>query len=236
MRGLYRGASGSERGSGRLQHPFAIGRLPTAMARLRVVSGPAAGRTVEVEEEVVIGREDTDLEIDDLELSRRHAVVRRHANRLQVEDLGSTNGTFVDGNRIAEPTLLGGGAEIKIGTTVLVVEGVLPVGSSEPGRELGDVQARNVTRVSPAVGAATAIGSPQAAATAESAAAPVATAPPAAPVTAPAQPVQPLGEFHPPSQPRQKGLASRSWLPVALSFGTVIIVAIALVIYFSQHQ
>jgi hypothetical protein len=49
------------------------------------------------------------------------------------------------------------------------------------------------------------------------------------------QPTQPLAPFHPPTQRRQKGLASRSWLPVALSFGTVIIVAIALVIYFSQH-
>ncbi len=210
------------------------------MARLRVVSGPAAGRTVDVEEEVVIGREDTDLEIDDLELSRRHAVVRRYANRLQVEDLGSTNGTFVDGNRIAEPTLLGGGAEIKIGTTVLIVEGVLPVGSSESGRELGDVQARNVTRVSPAVGAGTAVGSPQAAAATAATAPPAPPGPSAEPVTRPVssapQPVQPIGEFHPPTQRRQKGLASRSWVPVALSFGTVIIVAIALVIYFSQHQ
>ncbi|MBV9606637.1 MAG: FHA domain-containing protein [Solirubrobacterales bacterium] len=206
------------------------------------MSGPAAGRTVDIEEEIVIGREDADLDLDDLELSRRHAVVRRFANRLQVEDLGSTNGTFVDGNRIAEPTLLGGGAEIKIGTTVLVVEGVLPVGSSESGRELGDAAARNVTRVSPAVGANSAVGSPQAAA---SAAAPPATAPPSsaspssAPITGPpatqAQPTQPLAPFHPPAQRRQKGLASRSWLPVALSFGTVVIVAIALVIYFSQH-
>jgi ABC transport system ATP-binding/permease protein len=194
------------------------------MARLRVVSGPAAGKTVDIDEEVVIGREDADLDIDDDELSRRHAVVRRHANRLQVEDLGSTNGTFVDGNRIAEPTLLGGGAEIKIGTTVLVVEGVLPVGSSESGRELGD--ARNVTRVSPSV------GSPQAAAAPS---APPSSAPVTAQPAAQAQPTQPVAPFHPPSQPRQKGLASRSWLPVALSFGTVVIVAIALVIYFSQH-
>jgi pSer/pThr/pTyr-binding forkhead associated (FHA) protein len=201
------------------------------MARLRVVSGPAAGQTVDVEEEVVIGREDTDLAIDDVELSRRHAVVRRYANRLQVEDLGSTNGTFVDGNRIAEPTLLGGGAEIKIGTTVLVVEGVLPVGSTESGRELGDAQPRNVTRVSPAVGAS-------AAASPAAAESPAAPAPPSAvPVTAvaPPAPSQPLAPFHPPSPRREKGLASRSWLPVALSFGTVIIVAIALVIYFSQH-
>jgi pSer/pThr/pTyr-binding forkhead associated (FHA) protein len=194
------------------------------MARLRVVSGPAAGQTVDIEEEVVIGREDADLDIDDDELSRRHAVVRRHANRLQVEDLGSTNGTFVDGNRIAEPTLLGGGAEIKIGTTVLVVEGVLPVGSSESGRELGDAEPRNVTRVSQSIGST------------QAAAAPPSSAPVTGPPTPQAQPTQPLAPFHPPTQRRQKGLASRSWLPVALSFGTVIIVAIALVIYFSQHQ
>jgi hypothetical protein len=50
--------------------------------------------------------------------------------------------------------------------------------------------------------------------------------------------VQPVvGEFRPPERARkQPGLASRSWVPVALSFGTVIIVAIALVIYFSQHS
>jgi pSer/pThr/pTyr-binding forkhead associated (FHA) protein len=197
------------------------------MARLRVVSGPAAGQTVDIDEEVVIGREDTDLDIDDPELSRRHAVVRRFANRLQVEDLGSTNGTYVDGTRIAEPTLLGGGAQIKIGTTVLAVEGVLPV--SEAG---GDVaEPRNVTRISPVVSAPPAAGAPLASATTASAV-PVTNSPvaPTAPPPAPA-----VGEFRPPQHRRQRGLASRSWVPVALSFGTVVIVAIALVIYFSQH-
>jgi len=206
------------------------------MARLRVVSGPNAGQTVDVEEEIVIGREDTDLAIDDKEMSRRHAVVRRHANRLQVEDLGSTNGTFVDGTRIAEPTLLGGGAEIKVGTTVLVVEGVLPV--SDLSTEIA--VPRNVTRLSPTI----ADKAPQRSAPAGPPAAPSAppaapsapaAAPPAAP--APAAPVQPVGEFRPPERSRkQRGLASRSWVPVALSFGTVIVVAIALVIYFSQHS
>jgi FHA domain len=197
------------------------------MARLRVVSGPAAGKTVDVEEEVVIGREDTDLAIDDPELSRRHAVVRRHANRLQVEDLGSTNGTYVDGIRIAEPTLLGGGAEIKLGTTILAVEGVLPV--PEPGGDLAS--ARNVTRVSATVGE-TSVGAPPASAT-QTVPAPAAPAPTA---LVPAAPAQPVGEFRPPQHRHQRGLASRSWVPVALSFGTVMLVAIALVIYFSQHQ
>jgi ABC transport system ATP-binding/permease protein len=192
------------------------------MARLRVVSGPNAGLTVDVDEEIVIGREDTDIAIDDEEMSKRHAVVRRHANRLQVEDLGSTNGTFVDGTRIVEPTLLGGGAEIKVGMTVIVVEGVLPVPDS------GDITApRNATRVSAAI---------------REGASPPAAAPAAAPATppaaaAPAPPTQAVGDFRPPEPSRrQPGLASRSWVPVALSFGTVIIVAIALVIYFSQHS
>ncbi|HUA45883.1 MAG TPA: FHA domain-containing protein [Solirubrobacteraceae bacterium] len=192
------------------------------------MSGPAAGRTVDIEEgEVVIGREATDLDIDDPELSRRHAVVRRFANRLQVEDLGSTNGTYVDGTRIAEPTLLGGGAEIKIGTTVLAVEGVLPV--SETGGEIA--QPRNVTRVSPAVTTAPSTGGAAVAASTASAVPVTSTA-----VAPPAAPVQAVGEFRPPERSsKQPGLASRSWVPVALSFGTVIIVAIALVIYFSQH-
>jgi pSer/pThr/pTyr-binding forkhead associated (FHA) protein len=174
---------------------------------------------VDIEGEIVIGREDTDLEIDDPELSRRHAVVRRFANRIQVEDLGSTNGTFVDGTRIAEPTLLGGGAQIKIGTTVLAVEGVLPV--SEPGTD----RARNVTRVSPTIATTPSVAAPQAAAA-------TLAATPAAP---PPAPVEAVGEFRPPAHRRQKGLASRSWVPVALSFGTVVVVAIVLVIYFSQH-
>ena len=118
------------------------------MARLRVVSGPLAGQTFDVENEVVIGREDTDLTIDDVELSRRHAVVRRHASRLQVEDLGSTNGTFVDGTRIEEPTILGGGAEIQIGTTKLVVEGVLPAGREGAEPETPASRASEPTRAS----------------------------------------------------------------------------------------
>jgi len=177
---------------------------------------------VDVDEELVIGREDTDLTIDDDEMSRRHAVVRRHANRLQVEDLGSTNGTFVDGTRIAEPTLLGGGAEIKVGTTVLVVEGVLPVSDSS-----GEIAVpRNVTRVSAAIPEGAAPPPPPSAT-------PISTTAPSAPPA----PSQPIGEFRPPERQKvQRGLASRSWVPVALSFGTVIIVAIALVIYFSQHS
>jgi hypothetical protein len=202
------------------------------MARLRVATGPLAGQTVEVEGEVVIGREDTDLMIDDAEMSGRHAVVRRFANRLQVEDLDSGSGTFVDGNRIMEPTLIGGGAEIKIGTTVLVVEGVLPVRDSE----VLEVADRNTTRMHQMpeeLSGSTATATSGGAGGVQAPTAPAPLASPAAPVLG--APSGPIGEFHPPPRRRQRGLASRSWVPVALSFGTVILTAIALVIYFSAH-
>jgi pSer/pThr/pTyr-binding forkhead associated (FHA) protein len=195
------------------------------MARLRAVSGPLAGQTFDVENEVVIGREDTDLTIDDVELSRRHAVVRRHASRLQVEDLGSTNGTFVDGTRIEEPTILGGGAEIQIGTTRLVVEGVLPAGREGAEPETPASRASEPTRASIEI-------PPEMRKQPVGAAAVSAFAPPTA--VSPSKPAQPLAPFTPPEKRSpQRGLASRSWLPVVLSYGSVILTAIALVLYFA---
>jgi predicted component of type VI protein secretion system len=206
------------------------------MARLRVVSGPLAGQTIDVENEVVIGREDTDLTIDDVELSRRHAVVRPFASRLQVEDLGSTNGTYVDGTRIEEPTLLGGGAEIQLGMTVLVVEGVLPAGRDAAEPATGETSGAQVTRqraIPPELQKKPA-GQPAAAGASARAGAAASPAPPTmASPAAPAAPAQPLAPFHPPEHRRQRGLASRSWVPVALSFGTVMLTAIALVLYFA---
>jgi pSer/pThr/pTyr-binding forkhead associated (FHA) protein len=195
------------------------------MARLRVVSGPLAGQTIDVETEVVIGREDTDLTIDDVELSRRHAVVRRHASRLQVEDLGSTNGTYVDGTRIEEPTILGGGAEIQLGTTKLVVEGVLPAGREGAETDAPVSRAAEPTRAS--IEIPPEMRKQPAGAAAASAAAP-------ATAVSPPKPAQPLAPFSPPEKRSpQRGLASRSWVPVALSYGTVIVTAIALVLYFA---
>ena len=214
---------------------FGLGGLGNSHVLILAAEGEPERRIPLGNEPIVVGRlPPCALVLPGGSVSRQHCRFRIAGGNAEVADLGSTNGTYVDGTRIAEPTLLGGGAQIKIGTTVLVVEGVLPV--SDPSADLAGVHARNVTRVSPAV---TSVGAPQAAATQ------TAEAPPTAPTGAPAPPFasppfasppsQPIGEFHPPRQRRQRGLASRSWVPVALSFGTVILVAIALVIYFSQH-
>jgi hypothetical protein len=87
----------------------------------------------------------------------------------------------------------------------------------------------------------TPVGAGAGSATAQTVTAPAAggnarTGTPAAPLRAAASaPALPVGQFSPPAHRRQRGLASRSPWPVALSFGTAFLVAIALVIYFSAH-
>jgi predicted component of type VI protein secretion system len=84
--------------------------------------GPLAGRRVEIETELVVGREDAGLTIDDEEISRRHAVIRPGNEGIEIEDLGSTNGTYVNGVRIESATRLAGGDMVKLGQSVLQVE------------------------------------------------------------------------------------------------------------------
>jgi hypothetical protein len=96
------------------------------MASLWVMTGSLEGQSVKVTGELVIGRENADLTVDDAEVSRRHVAVRLQSGQLEVEDLGSANGTFVNGSRIEGPVKVGGGAKIRIGKTEFEVRGVLP--------------------------------------------------------------------------------------------------------------
>ncbi len=69
----------------------------------------------------VIGRgTEADVIVDDIGVSRRHAEVRVEHGRLVAADLGSTNGTYVDGERINTAEVVDG-SQIKIGRSTLVV-------------------------------------------------------------------------------------------------------------------
>ncbi|HEX6580348.1 MAG TPA: FHA domain-containing protein [Actinomycetota bacterium] len=85
-------------------------------------TGPEAGRRVELDLEVAIGRQDGDLVVEDPEVSRRHAVLRRSGGSVVVEDLDSTNGTFVNGERIRSPITVGPGDQVRVGRTMLEIE------------------------------------------------------------------------------------------------------------------
>jgi EmrB/QacA subfamily drug resistance transporter len=90
-----------------------------------------------VKQEVVIGREGADLTILDPELSRRHAAVRPVPDGVEIEDLGSTNGTWVNGERIAERVTLTTSGKLQLGTTEIQVELLMPGATRIGGRPQG---------------------------------------------------------------------------------------------------
>ena len=92
------------------------------MTTVRVTSGPAVGESVRLDRELIVGREEADLTIPDPKLSRHHVVIRPVSGGVLVEDLGSTNGTVVDGQRITAPLVLGRSGTVMVGDTTLEIE------------------------------------------------------------------------------------------------------------------
>ena len=94
----------------------AINALPSGSALLVVRRGPNVGARFLLDADVTtVGRHpSSDIFLDDVTVSRRHAQFLRHGTAFEVKDLGSLNGTFFDGVRI-ETALLSDGAEVQIG-------------------------------------------------------------------------------------------------------------------------
>jgi pSer/pThr/pTyr-binding forkhead associated (FHA) protein len=96
--------------------------LPISLT-LTVLNDPYAGKKLPVGEKFSIGRsESNELVLDLPEVSRQHAVIECQAGICTVTDLGSANGTFVNGARILQPTLLKSGDTITIGGVMMKVE------------------------------------------------------------------------------------------------------------------
>ncbi len=88
--------------------------------QLVMEAGPTPGNAYALEkQEVYIGRDiHNDVVVNDAEVSRRHARLVAEAGSFLLEDLGSTNGTFVDGQRITGPHLMRPGEKIYLGENV----------------------------------------------------------------------------------------------------------------------
>jgi pSer/pThr/pTyr-binding forkhead associated (FHA) protein len=82
--------------------------------------GAAKPRATYLATNTVVGRgAECDLRLDDTFVSQEHARIFAKDGSWYVEDLGSTNGTFVNEQRLAAPAMLTSGDRIRVGTTVL---------------------------------------------------------------------------------------------------------------------
>jgi pSer/pThr/pTyr-binding forkhead associated (FHA) protein len=101
------------------------------MHRLRFTAGPLAGRRVEVTAVLVLGRQAADLVLEDPQVSRRHATLRPAGDDLELEDLGSLNGTWVNGSRLTGTVRLAPGDRVRLGDTAFEVEGTARAAPTE---------------------------------------------------------------------------------------------------------
>ncbi len=104
------------------------------MAQFQFVmrSGPTPGMTFPLEgDQLTIGRDSSNgVAINDAEISRRHARLNFQGGKYVLEDLGSTNGTFVNGQRLAGPVVLKPGDVVSLGEQIVLMYDVI---SMDPG-------------------------------------------------------------------------------------------------------
>jgi two-component system cell cycle response regulator len=115
-------------------------------ALLTVISGPSAGRAYSVrDEETLIGRgKETHVRLDDGGVSRIHARIRAlEEGRYGLEDMGSTNGTFVGNRRIDKPTDLASGDRINIGPNVVISFAILDAQAEVMAHQLYELAVRD---------------------------------------------------------------------------------------------
>ena len=94
------------------------------MASMQIIQGPDKGLAFELSNaQSVIGRANADIELHDGTVSRAHARLTRRDGRWMLDDMGSANGTFLNGMRVAKSMPLQRGDQIRCGSTLLVFGG-----------------------------------------------------------------------------------------------------------------
>jgi pSer/pThr/pTyr-binding forkhead associated (FHA) protein len=103
------------------ERPKPAKRPRGAPTHVAIVEGANAGETISLDEApLLIGRgSDAAIRLDDDYVSTRHARIAASGEQWFVEDLGSTNGTYIGSQRLSQPTTLQLGSQVRIGKTTL---------------------------------------------------------------------------------------------------------------------
>jgi pSer/pThr/pTyr-binding forkhead associated (FHA) protein len=92
-----------------------------APTHVAITEGANAGETISLDlAPLLIGRgSDAQIRLDDDYVSTRHARIANSGDQWFIEDLGSTNGTYIGSTRLTQPTTLTLGTQVRIGKTTL---------------------------------------------------------------------------------------------------------------------
>jgi pSer/pThr/pTyr-binding forkhead associated (FHA) protein len=122
--------------------------LEEYMAQFQFVmrSGPTPGVTFPLEgDQLTIGRDaNNGVAINDAEVSRKHSRLTFQGGKYVLEDLGSTNGTFVNGQRLAGPMVLKAGDVVSLGEQIVLMYDAI---NMDPGATIA--VSRKSARVDP---------------------------------------------------------------------------------------
>jgi predicted component of type VI protein secretion system len=185
--------------------------------------GALEGQRFELEGGRTIGREGADITLDDDQVSRSHARVSVAGSTITIEDLGSTNGTFVNGAKIEAPTTLAPGDTVRIGATTFALEA-----DAEPEPEPEPALPEPAVTVAREEAHAPAAPEPAPAAPAEPA------PPPALATGTVGAPREPFGAYLAPESAKHGGgIQSRQRGPMLVTYAIVLAVAVALALYFA---
>ena len=109
-----RSRRGSNKGGG------SVPEMPPGPSAVVIHAEGSKPRTVAVSGNMVMGRApECELALDDTFVSQQHARLFAKNSSWYVEDLGSTNGTFVNDQRLASPAMVQPGDRVRVGTTTL---------------------------------------------------------------------------------------------------------------------
>ena len=130
--------------------------------RMIVRTGPNPGTVFELTKEVsLIGRDVTnDVVVGDAQISRQHSRITRTPGGYVLEDLGSTNGTFVNGERLVAPRVMNPGDLVALGETVSLTFDATspeaaatvaqPAATAEPAKKVPQAAAQPAAQAKPA--------------------------------------------------------------------------------------
>lgn len=110
--------------------------------KLQAITGEFIGQEIRIERDMLVGRhQDADILLQSADISRRHAALLLKGEQLWVQDLNSSNGTFINDTRVEQETALNDGDILQFASFVFSVLAIVPTLTELPEIEVEPVTA-----------------------------------------------------------------------------------------------